>query len=62
MADVNIACIFAGWDSCKAPCLTRCDAHHPAEWLIGDVYVGSKFTGGLPQFVVMQIRLCKILS
>ena len=27
------------------------DAHHPAEWFVGDVDVWSKFTGRLPQFV-----------
>ena len=62
MADVNIASIFAGRDSCKASCLTRRNAHHPAEWLIGNVYVGSKFAGGFTQFVVVQIWLCKFLT
>src|SRR2546425_996778 len=60
MANVNIASIFAWRDGRKSSCFTRPNSHYPAEWLVGNVNIWPEFTGGLSQFIVMQIRLWEV--
>src|SRR5260370_38173683 len=62
MANVDIAPIFAWWKGTKSSWLTRRNSHHTAKWLVGDLNIRSEFTGGLPQFEVVQVRLWKVIS
>src|SRR2546421_9509870 len=62
MANVNIACIFSWRMGSKSSRLARSNAHHTAKWLVGDLNIWSEFTGGLPQFVVVQVRFCKVIT
>src|SRR5437588_9321599 len=62
MANVNIAPIFAWRNGIQSSRLMRRNSHHTTKWLVGDLNIRSEFTGGLPQFVVVQVRLCKVIT
>src|SRR6266849_1078239 len=62
MANVNIASIFAWRDGRKSSRFTRPNPHHPAEWLVGNLNIWPEFTGGLSQFIVVQVRFWEVLG
>src|SRR5260221_2526824 len=62
VANVNIASIFPWWDGRKASWFARPDSNHATEWLVRDQNIRSKFAIRISYFVMMQVRLGKIIG